>query len=65
MGGKECLAKLRAVDPGVRVLVATGYTSNGSAQELLLEGALGMVEKPLDLKTFAEAVQKSLAAPGP
>lgn len=62
MGGKECLAKLRAVDPGVRVLVATGYTSNGSAQELILEGALGMVEKPLDLKTFAAAIQKSLAA---
>ncbi|MCX7030548.1 MAG: response regulator, partial [Spirochaetes bacterium] len=63
MGGKECLGRLREQDPGVRVLVATGYTSDGSAQELLLQGALGIVEKPLDLKVLAEIVQKHVALP--
>jgi two-component system, cell cycle sensor histidine kinase and response regulator CckA len=58
MGGRECLAHLREKSPGVRVLITTGYTSDGSAQELLHEGALGIVEKPLDLKGFAEKVQK-------
>ena len=58
MGGRECLARLREKSPGVRVLITTGYTSDGSAQELLHEGALGIVEKPLDLKGFAEKVQK-------
>jgi len=62
MGGRECLARLRQKSPGVRVLVTTGYTSDGSAQELLREGALGIVEKPLDLKGFAERVQKIVGA---
>jgi PAS domain S-box-containing protein len=62
MGGRECLAHLRQKNPGVRVLVTTGYTSDGSAQELLHEGALGIVEKPLDLKGFAEKVQKIVGA---
>ncbi len=65
MGGRECLASLRIADPGVRVLVTTGYTSDSSAQELLVEGAIGIVEKPLDLKLLVESVQKSLATPRP
>jgi CheY-like chemotaxis protein len=60
MGGRECLAHLRAKQPGVRVLVTTGYTSDGSAHELLSEGALGIIEKPLDLAAFAEKVQETL-----
>ena len=60
MGGRECLARLRAKQPGVRVLVTTGYTSDGSAHELLGEGALGIVEKPLDIAAFAEKVQETM-----
>jgi DNA-binding NarL/FixJ family response regulator len=60
MGGRECLARLRSQQPGVRVLVTTGYTSDGSAQELLKEGALGIIEKPLDLAPFAQKVQETM-----
>jgi len=60
MGGRECLALLRGADPDVQVLVTTGYTSDGSAQELLNEGALEIVEKPLELKSFTEAVQRRM-----
>jgi CheY-like chemotaxis protein len=56
MGGRECLARLRKVDPNARVLIATGYTSDGSAQELLREGALAIVEKPLDLQALTERI---------
>jgi AmiR/NasT family two-component response regulator len=44
----------------VRVVIATGYTSDGSAQELLGEGALAIVEKPLDIAAFAGIVQTIL-----
>ena len=56
MGGRECLARLRTADPNARVLIATGYTSDGSAQELLNEGALAIVEKPLDLTALTEKI---------
>ncbi len=60
MGGRECLARLREADAAVRVIIATGYTSDGSAQELLGEGALALVEKPLDISSFAGIVQTVL-----
>jgi PAS domain S-box-containing protein len=60
MGGRECLARLREANAAVRVVIATGYTSDGSAQELLGEGALAIVEKPLDISSFAGIVQAIL-----
>jgi two-component system cell cycle sensor histidine kinase/response regulator CckA len=61
LGGKECLAELRKRNPAVRVLVTTGYTSDQTAQEMLDQGALGLIEKPLDLETFAAAVARHVA----
>jgi two-component system cell cycle sensor histidine kinase/response regulator CckA len=62
MGGRECLARLRETDPNVRVLVATGYTTDGSAQELLREGALAIVEKPLDLTALTHKINSILGS---
>jgi DNA-binding NtrC family response regulator len=44
----------------VKVLISTGYTADGSAQELVAEGALGVVEKPFLLQNFAMAVRATL-----
>jgi two-component system, cell cycle sensor histidine kinase and response regulator CckA len=63
MNGVECLAALREVDPGVRVLVTTGYTSNGSVQDMLGSGSVGVVEKPVDLKVFTDMVKKCISLP--
>jgi DNA-binding NtrC family response regulator len=48
----------------VRVLVTTGYISDGSARDLLGEGALDIVEKPIDLKALAEKVKSALGQTG-
>jgi CheY-like chemotaxis protein len=60
MGGQECLRRLREMDPQVRVLISTGYTVKGLAQELVAEGALGVVEKPFRIQDFATAVRAAL-----
>ena len=62
MGGRECLSRLREVNPAVKVLAATGYTSDGSARDILLQGAAALLEKPLDLQTVAETVKRVLAS---
>jgi len=64
MSGRECLARLREIAAGVRVLVTTGYTSNGSARDMMGEGALDIVEKPIDLKALAEKVKSALGQTG-
>jgi two-component system, cell cycle sensor histidine kinase and response regulator CckA len=62
MGGRECLSRLREVSPSVRVVATTGYTSDGSAHDLLRQGAAALLEKPLDLPIVAETVKRVLSS---
>lgn len=61
MGGRECLQLLRQADPRARVLVVTGHITDGSVQELLDDGAIGVVEKPFHQRELIMAVQDALA----
>jgi two-component system cell cycle sensor histidine kinase/response regulator CckA len=63
MGGLECLRRLRELDPRVKVLISTGYIDRSLAQELVAEGALGVVEKPFQIRDFATAVRAALDKP--
>jgi CheY-like chemotaxis protein len=60
MGGRECFRRLKEIDPKVKVLCITGYTTEGSYSDLLKEGVLGILEKPLDLYEFAEAAKNAI-----
>jgi CheY-like chemotaxis protein len=60
MGGQACLRRLREWDRQVKVLISTGYTAKGLAQELVAEGALGVVEKPFPPQDFAAVVRRVL-----
>jgi DNA-binding NtrC family response regulator len=62
MDGRECLRRLLEMDPGARVLIATGYTVSSSVLALVREGALGVVEKPSDSYAFSIAVREALDA---
>ncbi|MBW2017598.1 MAG: PAS domain S-box protein [Deltaproteobacteria bacterium] len=46
MGGTECLDKLLSMDPGVKVLMASGYSTDGNAENCLEKGAVGYIAKP-------------------
>ncbi|MCX5745344.1 MAG: response regulator [Proteobacteria bacterium] len=46
MGGAECFAALRKLDPDARVLLASGYTIEEDSRRCLAEGALGFLDKP-------------------
>lgn len=60
LGGLECLRCLVELDPQVKVLISTGCTAKSLAQELVTEGALGVVEKPSLLQDFAVAARTTL-----
>ncbi len=49
MGGKEVLIRLKEIDPDVKILVASGYSENGQAKEIIAEGADGFIQKPSQL----------------
>ena len=60
MGGRECFRRLKEMDAGVRVLISSGFSAEGTAAELLGEGALAYVQKPYDVDALARVVRQAL-----
>ena len=58
MGGKQCLAALRKLDPNVRVLIASGHTTPGMVGELEQAGAKGFISKPFETSQLLEEIRK-------
>lgn len=46
MGGEECFAELKKIDPDVRAIVASGYDNDEMAREFLDKGFCGYLTKP-------------------
>jgi len=60
MGGKRCLEELLRLDLDVKVLFASGYSSNGLALGEGSSGARGFVSKPYDAKDILTAIRRVL-----
>ncbi|HXF05562.1 MAG TPA: ATP-binding protein [Blastocatellia bacterium] len=60
MNGRHVLEQLRQVSPNTRVLFVTGYGRNEVASELLQMGAVGVLNKPYDLRTLSRTVRLCL-----
>jgi DNA-binding response OmpR family regulator len=54
--GSEVLARLRAIDPTVSVVMLTGNGDEELARRLLRAGALDYVRKPFDLHVLEQVV---------
>jgi signal transduction histidine kinase/ActR/RegA family two-component response regulator len=57
MGGAECFRELRAIDPGVRVLLVSGYAIQDEIRQCLQDGACGFVPKPFASAALVDAVE--------
>lgn len=64
LGGGEVFLKLKEMDPGVHVLVSSGYSQEGKAQEILSGGALGFVQKPFHVRDLISKVRQGLDGKG-
>ncbi|MFP4053560.1 MAG: response regulator [Phycisphaerae bacterium] len=60
MNGEQVFARLREIDPEVKVLIWSGYSQNGSADLLLSEGACGFISKPFELDQLQQEVARCL-----
>lgn len=60
MGGLQTFELLQQMDPGVRVLVATGYSDKMQAKEVLSRGAQGFMQKPFTLQDMLRKVRTVL-----
>ncbi len=63
MGGEEVFQALKEIRPDAKVLLCSGYSSNGFAgiDRLLKDGASGFIQKPFSRQNIALAIKKVLS----
>jgi CheY-like chemotaxis protein len=62
MSGRETLASLRAVDPGLAVIIASGYVTDEDRQVCGALGACEVVTKPFSVARLLAVVDSALEA---
>lgn len=60
MDGIECIRKLHAIDPAVRILVVSALADKATAIQALKEGAQGFLCKPFTEEELTEAIGELL-----
>jgi CheY-like chemotaxis protein len=61
MSGAEAFFLLKTIDPGVKVLLSSGYVSEDEIQEVLNAGAVGFLRKPYRMADLARKIRNILA----
>jgi len=60
IGGKETLAKIRDLDPNLRVIISTGYSTTSLETSPLSESIDGFLQKPYQIEELSKAVREVL-----
>ena len=58
MGGGEVYEKIKAIKPDIKVLLASGYSVDGQAIELLERGCDGFIQKPFTMEELSAKIQQ-------
>ncbi|MEE9524509.1 MAG: ATP-binding protein [Thermodesulfovibrionales bacterium] len=61
MGGVELSTVLKEKDPAIKVIALSGYPIGMDEETLARSGIVELMQKPINLKNFAEIVHKQLA----
>ena len=62
MDGRQTFQKLRQINPSVRALISTGYSTSEMASRVLADGVLDFLAKPYRLGELADMVEKYVRA---
>ncbi|MCU0561450.1 MAG: response regulator [Desulfobacterales bacterium] len=62
LSGADTFDRLKAIDPAVRVLLSSGYSLDGQAQEIMDRGCLGFIQKPFSIEQLSQKIRAILSA---
>jgi PAS domain S-box-containing protein len=60
LGGGAVFDHLKSVQPDVKVLLSTGYSITGQAEEILSRGCSGFIQKPFDINQLSAKIREVL-----
>jgi signal transduction histidine kinase/ActR/RegA family two-component response regulator len=60
MGGEKVMGHLIKINPGVKAIVATGYSNNPVVSNPEEYGFVGAIQKPFDFQTLKECISKAI-----
>ncbi|BCS96381.1 hypothetical protein DSLASN_20130 [Desulfoluna limicola] len=64
MGGAETYDKLKAIDTKARVLLTSGYSPRGKAEEIMARGCNGFIQKPLRMEELSCKIREIIDTGG-
>jgi len=60
MGGKACFEELLRMDPGLKVLISSGYSQDGGREDYVAAGARAFLTKPYAAQELLSMVRRAL-----
>jgi two-component system, cell cycle sensor histidine kinase and response regulator CckA len=60
MDGRETFYGLKAIDPGVKVILSSGYSIDARSTKMMEEGCYGFIQKPYNMNTLSQKVKEVL-----
>jgi len=60
MGGGETYDNLKEINPKIKVLLASGYSIDGQASEILDRGCNGFIQKPFQMENLSRKIKEVL-----
>jgi len=61
MNGRDTFIAMRKINPGIKAMLATGYSLDSNAQEILDEGALFHIQKPFRIHDLVPQTEQALS----
>lgn len=58
--GSETFNEMKRIDPGVRVILSSGYSLNGQAKEIIDRGCRSFIQKPFNIKKLSLKLRQVL-----
>lgn len=60
MSGGDTYDRLKEINPDIKVLLASGYSMNGAATEILDRGCNGFIQKPAKTRELSQKLREIL-----
>ena len=60
LGGGAVFDRIKEIKPDVKVLLCSGYSLTGQAEEILARGCAGFIQKPFNIEQLSIEIREIL-----